>query len=126
MKRLLVVLVLSLSTTACATGSLPTPEQLARNDFADCPSGYQEIVKGQIEALLLDPPISIMYRFSDPQKYVYQGKFGHFFIVGIWVKYGLGDDVFEKRMHFMCFADGIRQVNEVYTSLINGPSNKWK
>ena len=119
MKRLLVILALSLSVTACAGGTRPTPEQLANENFAECPANYQEIIQNQIGSRLFDP-YSAMYRFSKPEKYVYGGEFGHFIVVGVNAKNRYGGYVGEDIMHFMCFKDGIRQINEFATGFASG------
>src|SRR5437660_2755118 len=116
--RLLAVIILSLVTTACM-GARPTPEQLANEKFAECPTDYQENIKNQIGARLIDP-YSAMYRFSKPEKYVYQGEFGHFVVVGVNAKNRFGGYVGEDLMHFMCFKDGIRQINELATGFASG------
>lgn len=109
MIRLLAVIVL-LSLAACASGGRPTPEQLANESFAECPANYQEIIKAQLGRTLIDP-YSAVYRFSQPEKYVAEGKFGQFVLVGLNAKNRYGGYVGEVEMHFMCFRDGIRQIN---------------
>jgi hypothetical protein len=60
----------------CATGYLPTPEQLAKEHFTECPPDYQQQIKNQLSRGLFDP-YSAVYGYSVPEKFVYEGKFGY-------------------------------------------------
>jgi len=110
--------VIMLSLIACASGGRPTPEQLANNTFADCPSNYQQMIQERMSANLVDP-YSAKFRFSTPEKYVYNGQFGHFFEAGVNAKNRFGGVyVGEEIHHFMCFPDGsVSEINEFATGI---------
>lgn len=114
------ILILLLMLTACATGSLPTPSQLATEHFAECPSDYQQQVENQIGNQLVDP-YSAVYRFSRPRKFVYEGKFGSEFFVGINAKNRFGGYTGEETHEYMCFPDGsIREINQFVNGMRQG------
>ena len=78
------LLILILLITGCA-GSLPTPQQLATEDFGQCPPDYRERIQNGISQNLIDP-YSAVYRFSAPEKYRSAGKFSHRIVVGVNAK----------------------------------------
>jgi hypothetical protein len=58
---------------------------LTNNTFAECPTNYQEMIQQRLSANLIDP-YSAMYRFSTPEKYVYDDQYGQFILVGLNAK----------------------------------------
>lgn len=62
-----------------------------------------------------------MFRFSTPEKYVYDGQYGHFVAVGLNAKNRYGGYVGEQTHHFMCFPNGsVREINEFATDMAAG------
>jgi hypothetical protein len=117
----LLVVVIMLSLSGCASGGRPTPEQLANNTFSECPSNYQEMIRQRLKANLIDP-YSAMFRFSTPEKYVHDGQYGHFVVVGLNAKnrYG-GSYVGEQIHHFMCLPNGsVGEINEFANGISAG------
>jgi hypothetical protein len=109
-----------LSLSGCASGGRPTPEQLANNTFADCPSDYQQMIQQRLSANLIDPS-SPMFRFSTPEKYVENGQYGHLVVVGLNAKNRYGGYVGEQIHHFMCFPNGsVREINEFANGMAAG------
>ena len=104
----------------CATGSLPTPEQLAREHFTECPPDYQQQIKNQLSKGLFDP-YSAMYAYSVPEKFVYKGKFGYRVLGSVNAKNRFGGYVGEQAHMFMCFPDGtVREINEALMGVYQG------
>ena len=105
---------------ACTSGGRPTPEQLANNSFAECPSNYQEMVQQRLSANLIDP-YSAKFRFSTPEKYVYGGQYGYAFAVGLNAKNRYGGYVGEQVHEFMCFPNGsVSEINEMANGMRAG------
>src|ERR1041385_4631552 len=92
------VIVIMFSLIGCASAGRPTPEQLANNTFAECPSNYQQMIQERLKATLIDPSSAIS-RFSIPEKYVYSGQFGHFIEVGVNAKKHYGGAYVGERVH---------------------------
>ena len=114
------VIILMLSLGGYASGGHPTPEQLANNTFAECPSNYQEMIQQRLSANLIDP-YSAMFRYSKPEKYVSDGQFGQIVVVGLNAKNRYGGYVGEQVHHFMCFPNGlVREINEFSTGMAAG------
>ncbi|MBI5587185.1 MAG: hypothetical protein HY889_02335 [Deltaproteobacteria bacterium] len=113
------IIVILLLITGCV-GSLPTPEQLANENFGECPANYKERIMAQINENLFDP-YSAMYRFSEPEKYVSGGKFGKRVVVYVNAKNRFGGYVGEEIRNYMCFTDGsVTEINQFATGMVNG------
>ncbi len=119
MKRIVFFLLIPLFIAGCA-GSLPTPVQLAHENFGECPNDYQERIEALIAVELFDP-YSAVYRFSEPEKYVHGGKFGHRVVAGVNAKNRFGGYAGEEIRNYMCFADGsISEINLFLRGVYNG------
>lgn len=119
MKKLPIIFALFL-VVGCATGSLPTKEQLANEHFTECPSNYQELIKNQLSRGLYDP-YSAVFTFSAPQKFVYKGNFGYRIIAGLNAKNRFGGYVGVEDHMFFCFPDGsVREINEAAMGAMHG------
>lgn len=119
-KKDLLVLMMLLSLSGCASGGRPTPEQMANNTFAECPNNYQQLVQQRLSANLIDP-YSARFRFSTPEKYVYGSDYGHAFSVGLNAKNRFGGYVGEQVHEFMCLANGsVKEINEMANGMRAG------
>ena len=76
MKSLTLIIGVLFMLAGCATGSMPTAEQLSKEHFTECPANYQLQIQKQLSSGLFDP-YSAVYAYSVPEKFVYQGNFGH-------------------------------------------------
>jgi len=104
----------------CATGSMPTAEQLSKEHFTECPANYQLQIQKQLSSGLFDP-YSAVYAYSVPEKLVYQGNFGHRVFGSVNAKNRLGGYVGEKVHMFMCFPDGkVIEINEALMGMQQG------
>jgi hypothetical protein len=116
----LAVIIIMLSLSGCASsGGKPTAEQLANNTFVECPNDYQQIIKQRLSADLIDPS-NVMFRFSRPEKYVYGGRYGHVVSVGVNAKNRFGGYIGEQLHEFMCFPNGLREINETENGMKSG------
>ena len=106
--------------TGCATSGRPTTEQLANNTFTECPSDYQQTIKQRLSNYLIDR-YSVMFRFAQPEKYVYGKQYGYVVEVGLNSKNRLGGYVGEQVHEFMCFPGGeVREINETANGMKSG------
>ena len=107
--------------TGCATSSgRPTTEQLANNTFTECPSDYQQTIKQRLSNDLIDR-YSVMFRFSQPEKYIYGKQYGYVVEVGLNAKNRFGGYVGEQVHEFMCFPGGeVREINEIANGMKSG------
>ena len=112
MKSMVLIIGLVFILAGCATGSQPTMEQLAKEHFTECPSNYQLQIHQKLSGDLNDP-YGAEYSYSLPEKYVYQGNFGHKVFASVYAKARFG--VYGKETHmFFCFQDGtVEEINEV-------------
>ena len=116
----LIVIIIMLSLSGCASGGQPTAEQLANNTFAECPSDYEQMIKQRLSANLIAPS-SVMFRFSRPEKYVHSGQYGHVVSVGLNAKNRFGGYIGEQLHEFMCFPNGsVREINETENGMKSG------
>lgn len=120
MKNLILIICVLLITSGCATGSLPTSEQLMKEHFIECPSDYQQQISNYLGRNLLDP-YSAMYRYSIPEKFVYDGNFGYRVLGSVNAKNRFGGYVGQETHMFMCFPDGtVREINAAFMGMMQG------
>jgi len=120
MKSLTLIIGALFVLVGCATGSLPTTEQLSKEHFTECPSDCQLQIQKQLSKDLLDP-YSAVYAYSVPEKFVYQGNFGYRVFGSVNAKNRFGGYVGEQVHMFMCFPDGtVREINETLMGIRQG------
>ena len=120
MKSLTLVVGVLFVLAGCATGSLPTAEQLSKEHFTECPSDYQQQIQKQLSRGLFDP-YSAVYAYSVPEKFVYKGNFGYRVFGSVNAKNRFGGYVGEHVHMFMCFPDGtVREINEANMGMQQG------
>ena len=120
MKNLTLIICVLFVIAGCATGSLPTPEQLTKEYFTECPSNYQQQIKNQLSRGLFDP-YSAVYSYSVPEKFGYEGKFGYRVFGSVNAKNRFGGYVGEQVHMFMCFPEGkVREINEALMGIRQG------
>ena len=120
MKNLTLIICAMFVIAGCVTGSLPTPEQLAKERFTECPSDYQEQIKNKLSRGLFDP-YSARFGYSVPEKFVYQGIFGYRVYGSRNAKNRYGAYVGEEVHMFMCFPGGtVREINEAAMGIAAG------
>lgn len=120
MKSLTLIICVLFVITGCATGSKPTPEQLTKEHFTECPPDYQQQIKDQLSRDLFDP-YSAMYGYSVPEKFVYKGNLGYRVFGSVNAKNRFGGYVGARSHMFMCFPDGtVKEINEFLMGIMNG------
>ncbi|MBP7508267.1 MAG: hypothetical protein KA807_10620 [Prolixibacteraceae bacterium] len=112
MTKLLTIFSVLCVLVGCATGSLPTTEQLEKEHFTECSPDYQLQIQNILGKGLFDP-YSAVYAYSKPEKFVYQGIFGYRVFASINAKNRFGGYVGEEMHMFFCFPDKVvREINE--------------
>lgn len=124
MKSWTLIICMLFVIAGCATGSLPTQEQLAKEYFTECPPDYKQQIENQLSRGLFDP-YSAVYRYGVPEKFVYKGNFGYRVFASVNAKNRYGGYVGEQVHMFMCFPDGtVREINEALMGMRQGLNAK--
>ena len=120
MKSLTLIICVLFVIAGCATGSLPTAEQLEKEHFTECPPNYQQQIQNYLGRGLFDP-YSAVYGYSVPEKFVYKGTFGYRVFGSVNAKNRFGAYVGEQTHMFMCFPDGtVSEINEFAMGMAQG------